>query len=289
MTAESNPVFDQIDIGTIVKEYSLSDFNLPHKIESYDSYFGIRKLLLNLDVDEINGYAGLGQDRDAVRNDLSDLCRLHWICLSRRCINVLEIGSGYSTAVLVDAMSRLSQQFRDWVSLNLRCDDPFHVYSVEEDPIFLDIITRKLAILRGQYVTFTRADVNVHLHDGRFTTQFSQLPNVSPDLIYLDGPSRNATCEVVRGFSFNNIARMPMSSDILAVEFFLEPGTLIMVDGRGANARFLQSYLKRKWVYFHDQDGDCHYFELQEEPFGALNSKRLAFCLQDGYLIDSNP
>ncbi len=61
-----------------------------------------------------------------------------------------------------------------------------------------------------------------------------------------------------------------MSTGILRVEFFLEPGTLIQVDDRTANVRFLKSYLRRKWVHLHDPLGDAHRFELQEEPLGPL-------------------
>ena len=43
--------------------------------------------------------------------------------------------------------------------------------------------------------------------------------------------------------------RMPMAADILAFERFLLPGTLIVVDGRGANARFLKTNLQRNWEY----------------------------------------
>ena len=39
---------------------------------------------------------------------------------------------------------------------------------------------------------------------------------------------------------------MPMVSDIIKIEFFLKPGTIIVVDGRAANVQFMQSQFKRK-------------------------------------------
>ena len=68
-----------------------------------------------------------------------------------------------------------------------------------------------------------------------------------------------------------------MSSDILFLEYFLEPGTFIIVDGRTANARFIKDHLKRKWSYIHDQKGDCHYFELKEKPLGIYNKTKIEF------------
>jgi hypothetical protein len=84
-------------------------------------------------------------------------------------------------------------------------------------------------------------------------------------------------------FSFNNISRVPMSADILFFEFFLEPGTFIVIDGRGANAEFLRSFLRRNWKYYYDKKADCHYFELVEKPWGEWNSKKLNFCLKDKF------
>jgi hypothetical protein len=79
---------------------------------------------------------------------------------------------------------------------------------------------------------------------------------------------------------------MPMAADILRMEFFLESGTLILVDGRTANARLLKAFLKRQWAYTHDRHSDIHLFELQEPPLGKINAKKLEFCLANAWLID---
>ena len=74
-----------------------------------------------------------------------------------------------------------------------------------------------------------------------------------------------------------------MSADILFYEFFLEPGTFIVIDGRGANAEFLRNFLRRNWKYYYDKKGDGHYFELVEKPWGEWNFKKLNFCLKDKF------
>jgi hypothetical protein len=94
----------------------------------------------------------------------------------------------------------------------------------------------------------------------------------------LDGPSQFATSAEINGFHIDDICRMPMAADIIKMEFFLEPGTLILVDGRTANASFLKSYLRRNWIYLHDPIGNVHYFELQENALGYLNQRKLDFC-----------
>ena len=70
-----------------------------------------------------------------------------------------------------------------------------------------------------------------------------------------------------------------MAADILSFEHFLLPGSLIVVDGRGANARFLKSNLQRKWKYNYIESWDQHFFELVEPPLGSINKKHLDFSL----------
>jgi hypothetical protein len=213
------------------------------------------------------------------------LCLLHALALQRRAITVLEFGSGFSTAILADAMARLAPVFGDWASSNTRCDRPFHVFAVEEEQRFVEITRRRLRGVLAAHATVSRSSLDIITHDSRIATVFSRLPNVAPDLIYLDGPSQYGTTAELNGFSFNSQARMPMSADILRFEFFLEPGTLVIIDGRTQNARFLRSYLRRNWAYRHDRSLDVHFLELQEEPIGPLNQRKLDFCLKGKWLL----
>lgn len=73
--------------------------------------------------------------------------------------------------------------------------------------------------------------------------------------------------------------RLPMSVDILAFEHFLFPRTLIVVDGRTANARFLKTNLQRNWDYYHSEEYEQHFFELKEAPIGIYNKRQIEFCL----------
>ena len=41
---------------------------------------------------------------------------------------------------------------------------------------------------------------------------------------------------------------MPMVGDIIRFEYFY-PGTIIITDGRSANAQFLKENFKRNWLY----------------------------------------
>ena len=68
-----------------------------------------------------------------------------------------------------------------------------------------------------------------------------------------------------------------MSGDILLMEYYLLPGTLILVDGRTTNARFLKNNFQRDWKYTYYEEYDQHIFELIEEPIGNLNKVQVDF------------
>jgi hypothetical protein len=278
-------------VNDLLKRFSLTCFHDPKRVEEYVDLFSLRVLCKELEADRI-AYKNSTLEKSVsafeekpFEPEYNDLCRLHWIALSRKVINILEFGSGYSTAILADAMRTLGKYFGEWAKNSIRSENPFHVYAVEEEQRFLEITQSRLGSKLQTFATVSRSSVDILIHDNRIASVYSKLPNISPDFIYLDGPSQFATTQEINGFSFNSKARMPMSADILRVEFFLEPGTLILVDGRTANARFLKSYLRRNWAYLHDPIGDIHYFELQEEPLGPFNKLKLEFCLNGNWLI----
>ena len=280
---EISPEFSEIQ--DFLDAFDRSSFRCDKRIERYVSFFGLDGCLVQLGVDGTwkadsePEPANPVVERQPFEPDLGDLARLHWIVLNRKVLTALELGSGHSTAVMANAMSILSPHFGNWAAENLRVAQPFHVYAVEEEQWFADITTRRLKPNLTEFATVSRSSVQMILHDNRIATLYTKLPNVSPDFIYVDGPSQFATSEELNGFAFGDQCRMPMSADVLRTEFFLEPGTLILIDGRTANARFLKSYLRRNWRYDHDTIGDVHYFDLKEEPLGRLNRLKMEFCL----------
>ena len=69
---------------------------------------------------------------------------------------------------------------------------------------------------------------------------------------------------------------MPMVSDIIKIEFFLKPGTIIVVDGRAANVQFMQSSL-RKWQYHYVKSIDKHVLLLKANSLGLANDLLIDF------------
>lgn len=268
--------------------FNLTSFNDEIESKRYFALFGLDDLLgvelaqgnsqnqtvTNVDPDYLIPYGV----------EIQDLCRLHWLCLNRKSTQVLEFGSGYSTLVIAHALSILRKEHLEWALRNTRLENPFKIYSVDESPEFANITRSRLA----KYEECTDVSVReVYLteYDGRFATLYKDLPNVTPDFIYLDGPSQYATTEAIAGFSIDQKARMPMAADILRFEYFLEPGSVILVDGRSANASFLKNNFQRNWLYRHDAEGDYHIFELHDPFLGELNENKFKYCTENKWIL----
>ena len=272
-------------IMNFLKRFNLKSFNDKQKVKDYLSFFELSYLIRKISEDnrptknpKFLRYIKEDEKKPAPY-DFNDLCRLHWIVLSRKVFTTLEYGSGFSTAFIADACFILSCYFNNIIN-DIRVEKKFHIFSLEESSKFLKITKKRIPRFISDHVTLIKSKINVVKYQNKFATTYSMIPDISPDFIYLDGPSTFIK-KRYKGFSFNNISRFPMSSDLLHFEYFLEPGTFLLVDGRTANARFLKDHFKRKWKYYHDRKGDCHYFELIESSLGPYNKRKIDFCLRD--------
>ena len=272
-------------ILNFLRKFNLKSFNNKQKIKEYSNFFELSCLIKKIPEDK-KSFKYPKFLRTVKKNEtkphydgLDDLCRLHWIVLSRKVLTTLEFGSGFSTIFIADACFILSFYYKEIID-EVRVEKKFHVFSLDESSKFLKITKKRIPQMLTKHITLTQSKVKIIEYQNKFATIYSKMPDASPDLIYLDGPSTYLK-KRLKGFSFNNISRFPMSADILYIEYFLEPGTFIIVDGRTANARFLKDHLKRKWKYYHDRPGDCHYFELMESSLGPYNKRKIDFCLGD--------
>ena len=249
--------------------------------------------LFNIDMDN---YGAIDQKHDkdvfqsvdpdnmvAMPPELDDLTRLHFLARTRKVCTVLEFGIGKSTSVFAQAMKQNKEEYESFVSENLRCTTPFEVHSIDAIKDWIDVCKKDLNSDLQPYVTFHHSEVEMTTFNDRICTAYKELPNLCPDLIYLDAPDQYSIEGDVRGISTRTKDRFPMAADLLMLEPFLLPGTLIVVDGRTANARFLKNNFQRDWEYFHMEAEDIHTFELVESPLGRINKVQMEFCLGGVY------
>ena len=215
--------------------------------------------------------------------ELDDLLRLHYLVLSRRVTTVLEFGVGKSTSVLAHALAVNEETHADQVASTMRRSNPFELHSVDNDAGWIEVAAEGLPKPLRNRCRLHHCPLEIGHFDGRLCTYYRNLPNLAPDLIYLDGPDLFSAEGDLRGLTTAHPDRMPMSADILVFEHFLTPGTLIVVDGRTANARFLLANLQRNWSYWHATEFDQHFFELAEAPLGPYNARQIDYCLEDSF------
>ena len=217
--------------------------------------------------------------------EFDDLSRLHYITCSRKVTTILEFGVGKSTPIFGDALSVNKKKYYQFTSSNLRRANLYECHSIDNNQSWIDecksIIPQDL-ISQG-FLHLHLSKLFMSEFTGRICTLYDPLPNIAPDLIYLDAPHQFSPTGDIRGLSTRHFDRLPMSADILSFEHFLHPGTLIIVDGRTANARFLLTNLQREWSYYYSEEWDQHFFELQEKPLGVYNKRMLEHCLGNKY------
>jgi hypothetical protein len=206
--------------------------------------------------------------------ELDDLIRLHFLVTQRKVTTILEFGVGKSTVVFDNALSINIQANKEFTSNHLRRANAFECHSVDDSKLYIKHVKNNYK-LKNSYLHFSKCRMGTF--NDRICTYYDSIPNICPDFIYLDGPSQYSVLGNVRGISTNNIDRLPMAGDILLIEYFLLPGTLIVVDGRTANARFLKNNLQRNWKYKYISEFDQHFFELTEAPLGLINKKQIDF------------
>tara|TARA_Y100000590_G_scaffold297787_1_gene335673 strand:- start:1015 stop:1881 length:867 start_codon:yes stop_codon:yes gene_type:complete len=216
--------------------------------------------------------------------EIDDLLRLHHLVLSRRVTTVLEFGVGYSTAVFAAALQVNEGLHTEVVGRDLRRSNAFEVHSADNDADWIAVARDRVPQELSSRVHLHHCPVEVGEFQGRLCTYYRDLPDLAPDLVYLDGPDLFSSSGDLRGLSTAHPDRMPMAADILVFEHFLTPGTLLVVDGRTANARFLAGNLQRNWVYWHAVEFDQHFFELTEAPLGPHNRRQVEYCLGPDFL-----
>ena len=201
-----------------------------------------------------------------------DLARLHRLIRKRKAFTVLEFGSGLSTIVMADA---LSKNKADFLALEekpeLRNRFMFQIFSVESDKKWIEHSKSNLPKQLLEHVNFHYSEIKIGTFNGRICHFYNNLPDIVPDFIYLDGPNPKDVKGSVNGMTFQCDERTVMAADLLLMEPILLPGTFIVVDGRTNNTRFLKNNFQRNFEISWDKDGDVTTFELQEERLGKFN------------------
>ena len=213
--------------------------------------------------------------------ELSDLYSLYTKVRAEKSLAIIEYGSGWSTLALAKALDENRRSYAEYVNEYIRHPNPFTLMTVDSSLEFQEIALRRIPKdLSGTKVIPVISRANMTLVNGQICHTFEYVPPFTADFVYLDGPSCDQVEGEVNGMTvgFGSEAYLyglPMVGDLILLEAFYWPGTLIVTDGRGANAYFLRSNFKRDWIYRYDKDCDQHQFRLNEAPWGGISEALL--------------
>ena len=240
-----------------------------------------------LSIREFKEFLLLNSTTETVEGELvyppqvDDLYSLYTKIRNNNVVAILEFGSGWSTLALAKALdeNRLSHQM--YVKENIRHPNPFALMTVDASEKFQAVALNRIpSNLNETIIIPVTTQVHMTTVNGQICHLYDFIPPFTADFIYLDGPDCDQVGGDVNGFSVNFGSGsysygLPMSADLILMEPYFWPGTLIIIDGRGINANLLKNNFRRNWEYDFNKDLDQHSFQLVEEPVGRISESLL--------------
>lgn len=181
-----------------------------------------------------------------------DVVNLHKTIISNQCKKVVEFGCGVSTIIMAHAMSINNKKY------NIRGK----VHAVEAHPKWADIVRNKLIEIGYEdYAEIIQSTPRLTKLGGQICHIFDKLPDVRPDVIYLDGPAPRDVEGNINGITMKGLSFV-VAADPLLYEYSFYPGFQMIVDGRYNNVEFLKNNFKRKYSIKRDFVRDITTFYL---------------------------
>ena len=182
-----------------------------------------------------------------------DITNLHRTILNGEHKQIIEFGSGTSTIAMAHALKLLS------VKLN---GSDLRLFAVEPDAKWAEIVSESLKKLNlNQFVEVITSEPKLTNYDNQVVSFFETLPDISPDLIYLDGPDPRSVTGNINGLTMTGLNYI-IQGDILKYEWSFFARAKIIIDGRDNNLKFLKKNLKRKYSFRKNYTRNVNTIEL---------------------------
>ena len=157
---------------------------------------------------------------------------VHLYTQAKKVRTVLEFGCGVSTIAMAYALKQNGKG---------------KVHVVEADQRWAELVEQAIVALGlGEYCSILYSPSRLVINNLEISSLFEHLPNIRPDLIYLDGPDPSSVEGDQHGLTMSGLYFI-VSADPLLYEWSLYAGAKIIVDGRINNVRFLERNLRRKY------------------------------------------
>ena len=166
-----------------------------------------------------------------------DLYFLYKIINIKKRLKILEFGTGYSSLVLSLALKENFDNYKNLNFKNIGVLNPFSYSIIDDQKKFIKISKDRIRKFdKRKIITpkFHYSKCSLVLYNDIYCNSYSKLPNIIPDFIYLDGPDINNIKNNINGINF-----FPWKYPLVWSSknwIFLNPGTIIVVDGRSNNS-----------------------------------------------------
>ncbi len=221
--------------------------------------------------------------KNPYKPELIDLYYLYQFIILNKRTTILEFGSGWSSLIFSIALGELKNRYYQNAK-KLRRNNLFELFVLENEKKYLNISRNRIRKFQklekkkqSSKIHYFFSNAEMTLYNNKISTQYTKLPLCNPDFIYLDGPDQFNIKKDINGISTRHKDMMPMSCDILKLEHFFTPGTIIVCDGRAANVKFLKDNFQRNWKYLNNKKNDQHIFWLDDPILGKYNELQLNF------------
>jgi len=190
--------------------------------------------------------------------DYIDLKNLYGLIRERKPKCVVEFGSGFSTIAITLALKE--NKLKDNVSGRL--------FSVDGNEDWIKNTEKKINSELKKFVKFHYSKPIIARYNGQIVSLHDNLPDVSPNFIYLDGPSPLDVVGEKHGLSFKSNSRRIVAADPLLYESTAPADFFILVDRRYTNSNFLEKNL----IYDYKVVKKIHFggfvtFEKKYQPY----------------------
>jgi hypothetical protein len=99
----------------------------------------------------------------------------------------MEFGCGYSTKIFDHALQVNKHSYQEYVEKNLRKSSSFKCHTIDNNKKWIKHTKNKFFLSN---VKFHYSKVRMTTFNDRICMLFDKIPNICPDLIYIDGPSQ---------------------------------------------------------------------------------------------------
>ncbi len=218
--------------------------------------------------------------------DYIDLYNLYFIVTQNKRIKAIEFGSGISTFIFSHAMEQNLRYFEKTIKKNkqlnnhldkrkkilFKIDNYFNVESFENSTRYFNFQKKILQKNKIKNVKLIKKNCKKTTLDEIIVFKYHNKGILNSDFIYIDGPG----IQDLPNFKYIKSIN-PVHIDLLEIEFNLNPGTIVVVDGLPATIRFFKKKLLRNWKYFSLNDNKQTVMLLDEKSYGPINTSLLKY------------